>query len=382
MTPTEDLDTTLSAIVRDRAQQWFPDAVGVAPVLIGSRRRIAASLHVFRINHEHSVLIKIQRPVVRDPSAPRRPRVVPRPVLMYREQADAMVAATDHFLRTADPRFRPVRLLDVFDDLKGIVMEYLPWPTLRTLYLRAGTTRSLSPFTRTAFATAGSWLRSYHGSQPVPGATSRDHLSGDFIASLDRLSAHIQAIVGLNRSLETVCARAREMAVDELPAELPLATSHGDFSPANILVAPDGVVAVVDLAGRWLSPPYEDLAYFLVSLDTSRAALLTKGLALSRRAAVSGQESFVTAYSGDTYPPGLHLYRLTALLDVWGSRLATMPRWQWPLVNATFHSLLWQIDDGLRQLQGRRTRGAMAGLIIGLAGGFWNAVAIGVLPPG
>jgi serine/threonine protein kinase len=379
VTQTEDLATTLSAIVRDRAQQWFPHAAGVAPVLIRSQRRIAASLYVFRINQEHSVLIKLQGVVLRDPSAPRRPRVVPRPALMYREQAEAMRAATDHFHRTADPRFRPVLLLDVIDELKAIVMEYLPWPTLRTLYLRAGTTRSLSPFTRTAFATAGSWLRSYHGSQPVPGAASRDHLSSDFIASLDRLSAHIQGIVGLSRTLDEVCHRARQMAVYELPSELPLATSHGDFSPANILVAADGVVAVVDLAGRWLSPPYEDLAYFLVSLDTSRAALLTNGLALSGRAAESARASFVTAYYGDTYPPGLHLYRLNALLDVWGSRLATMPPWQWPLVNARFHSLLRHIDDALREVRGARARGTMAGIIIWIAGTISDAV--GVVPP-
>ena len=121
----------------------------------------------------------------------------------------------------------------------------------------------------------------------------------------------------LGRTIDIGRAAAAGIAV------LPVAMSHGDFAPRNILVDGQGRIAVIDLLARWQAPRYEDLAAFLLAMRTSRVNATTSGL-LFGRAIDRLEPAFLAGYFGGD-PVPLHeirLYELLLLLDKWSARLA------------------------------------------------------------
>jgi aminoglycoside phosphotransferase (APT) family kinase protein len=109
--------------------------------------------------------------------------------------------------------------------------------------------------------------------------------------------------------------------VSRLPEPLPTVVSHGDFAPRNILVDDAGRLAVIDLLARWQAPPYEDLAGFLVSLETSRVNTATRGLVFGR-AVERLEPAFLAGYFGSAPVPrrAIRLYELLLVLDKWSAR--------------------------------------------------------------
>jgi aminoglycoside phosphotransferase (APT) family kinase protein len=106
-----------------------------------------------------------------------------------------------------------------------------------------------------------------------------------------------------------------------LPDPLPTVITHGDFAPRNILVDPAGRMAVIDLLARWQAPPFEDLAGFLVALQTSRANAATRGLVFGRTIERL-EPAFLGGYYGSEPVPrdAIRVFELLLLLDKWSAR--------------------------------------------------------------
>jgi aminoglycoside phosphotransferase (APT) family kinase protein len=120
--------------------------------------------------------------------------------------------------------------------------------------------------------------------------------------------------------LETVIEAGVE-AARRLPDPLPTVITHGDFAPRNILVDGSGRLAVIDLLARWQAPRFEDLAGFLVALQTSRANAATRGLLFGRTIARL-EPAFLSGYYGSEPVPrnAIRVYELLLVLDKWAAR--------------------------------------------------------------
>jgi aminoglycoside phosphotransferase (APT) family kinase protein len=164
---------------------------------------------------------------------------------------------------------------------------------------------------------AGRWLRILHDS-PATTPLTRQEDRSEIVAAFEAYRRYLATETG--RDLSAV-VKAGVDAAGRLPDPLPTVLSHGDFAPRNILVGPSGRVAVIDLLARWKSPPYEDLATFLVALQTNRANAATRGL-LFGRAAKRLEPAFLKGYFGTEPVPrdAIRVYELLLVLDKWAAR--------------------------------------------------------------
>ena len=165
---------------------------------------------------------------------------------------------------------------------------------------------------------AGRWLRILHDtptSTQIVRQGTREEIVDAFAAFGSFLAAETDA-----SQLEAVI-EAGVGAVRRLPDPLPTVITHGDFAPRNILVDGSGRVAVIDLLARWQAPPFEDLAGFLVALQTSRANAATRGLLFGRTIARL-EPAFLSGYYGSEPVPrtAIRVYELLLVLDKWAAR--------------------------------------------------------------
>ena len=158
-------------------------------------------------------------------------------------------------------------------------------------------------------AAAGQWLRILHDtptSRQVVRQGTRQEVADAF-----RSSGRTSRRRRMRADLETVIEAGVE-AARRLPDPLPTVITHGDFAPRNILVDGSGRLAVIDLLARWQAPPFEDLAGFLVALQTSRANAATRGLVFGRTIAKL-EPAFLAGYYGSE-PVPRHAIRVYELL--------------------------------------------------------------------
>ena len=86
--------------------------------------------------------------------------------------------------------------------------------------------------------TAGAWLRAFHGIPPLPHTRVREASRKEFIESIHRFVDFLASAHAQTRLMSRVASVAEASALDCLPRTLPLATSHGDLAPRNILIEP------------------------------------------------------------------------------------------------------------------------------------------------
>jgi aminoglycoside phosphotransferase (APT) family kinase protein len=197
-------------------------------------------------------------------------------------------------------------------------MEAFEGRPLHRLLVRGSFGRAPELRPATLARRAGHWLRVLHD-VPAEDRPVRQGSRADLAEAFMAFGAYL-ARQGVATDLEPVVA-AGVRAASELPDPLPTVVSHGDFAPRNILVDDAGRLAVIDLLARWQSPPYEDLAGFLVALHTSRANAATRGL-LFGRAVERLEPAFLGGYFGPAPVPrqAIRVYELLLLFDKWSAR--------------------------------------------------------------
>jgi aminoglycoside phosphotransferase len=310
--------------LRPRLPDWYPDVDLSAPLAIEhvDERQLStvARVLVSRIDAEPVALI-IKVGWTGLPSGfMDRPRLAPVTTsgerLRMEFEALTMVAARMEELD--DPKLGAIRALGILPGSAALVMEVFPGRPMQRILARGPLerSRSLRP-TRLAWE-AGRWLRVFHD-MPIPDQPVRQGTRQDLADAFTEYGAHLAGHTN-TRDLASM-VQAGIDGVARMPDPLPLSQCHGDFAPRNVLVDADGRLAVIDLLIRWQAPRYEDIAGFLVALDTSRANAATRGL-LFGPAIERLKPAFLAGYFGPDPIPSdaIRVYELLLVLDKWSAR--------------------------------------------------------------
>ena len=319
--------------LRDNAVRYFPD-LAEAEVRVhrtGGREGALSSIQCFSLSSggiQHRVVVKRPPAAGGGQPASGRPRVAPLldPLTKPRQELAALRALERHFEGRGDARFRAVRVLDFLEAEQALVMEESPGRPLARL--AAGAIRLWQPLGgRTlpaSFARIGAWLRAYHELPALAHTRPRIATRDEFVDSIRSLAEYLDAAHPAEHLPEGTPQRVERLCAAWLPHALPLATSHGDLAPRNVLVDPAGRVAVLDTRAAWSAPIYEDLAYFLTATRTPRAQAASLGLAFGPSSLRRLERAFLDGYFAGAPAPmeRIRLFELQALLDKWASQTA------------------------------------------------------------
>lgn len=293
------LEALATAIVRG-ARQWYDTMppCGWNARLLRAQQRAHACLYWFELEPGRIVVAKMAAGAAD-----------------LRREYDMLREVQRQFASVPDERLGVVRPVAFLPNFPALVTEFCPHPTLRSLATRLWS-RDMAGL-EAAFRSSGAWLRAFHSmtsEQRVSRRSGREGFLQSVTACCDRLSAHAPAL-SLPPDLLPWLGSAAERL---LPDTFPLALKHGDYAMRNVLIDPDGKAYALDIGGRWRASPYEDIAYFLTQMDTSRPRMLTGGLAVSREQLTRYQNWFLDGYGRDAVEPDvLVLFRVRALLDRW-----------------------------------------------------------------
>jgi hypothetical protein len=312
----------LEARIRENAARYFPHLAGrdvtlrSIPLRAGSNRLYRCELQPGNGTGAPAELIA---------------KFAPKPLLIE----------FDHFTLLGGHRsgvLRVPRPLDYFPDINALLTEkvegqplsHLVW---RDLHLFAGRRRreSIAGWMRLC----GQWLANYHRVTRGADAAPFDHRwlgkATDTVGELE--SAGFPSRVGL--AARRVLARLHESGTRTLA---PQAHRHGDFSLANVHVG-DRWVCVFDINDKSLECVYEDLSFFLVTLETVNK--WPRHPLFDRRAAVAMKAHFLKGYfesEPDCSPLLLEGHVLKQLLFRCAKQRRNLrrgPRWPRVLFDAT-----------------------------------------------
>jgi aminoglycoside phosphotransferase (APT) family kinase protein len=343
------MDSFLATVLdelRAELPGWYPDVAPDAELRIDDDDERAAA-RVVRVGVTRpagepiELVIKIDTPKP-TPEADDRPRLVPTSGLTDRRRLefDALRFVESRLEEVSDERFHAVRAVGLLPASNALVMEVFDSQPFHRMLARHALSRS-APARDAVAALAGRWLRILHDS-PAATPLVRQQDRAEIVAAFEAYGEYIASMT--HRDVASV-VRIGSEAAGRLPDPLPTVLSHGDFAPRNILVGRRGQVAVIDLLARWKSPPYEDLATFLVALQTSRANAATRGI-LFGRAARHLEPAFLTGYYGSEPVPrdAIRVYELLLVLDKWAARahrnrsLGTVARIRERLIDGHFEA--------------------------------------------
>jgi hypothetical protein len=330
------LNGSLTAFVRDRADEWFACAQphrSQVEVVGHDRRRVSVlyRLKVTANDHQHRLVAKQYWDWLgqKTSSPADEPHVPPR--LFSRVDVDdkapfeyaALSAIYKHFASLADRRFGAVRPLGLFAEQRTVVMEESGAQSLAGLVQQchrlalSNSSRKLQQ----AMQNAGAWLRRFHELPSLPHSRARHTHREDFVHSIRGVVAFLHSTLGDRAIPLELTEIIASVAHAELPTRLPLGLSHTDFAPRNVLVEGNGSIAVIDTLGRWQAPVYEDLGHFLFSLRASEIQVYSQGCWLSETVLRDFEQAFLAGYFGESPFPetALRLFQLQALLYRWAA---------------------------------------------------------------
>jgi aminoglycoside phosphotransferase (APT) family kinase protein len=321
--PVDALESILAEL-RPLVREWYPDADAAAELeVLDIDPRVVAHLirvRVVRTTGPPATLIVKAGSAETAPDTSDRPRLVPMTDQSDRVQLEyeALRTVEARMAEVRDPRFVAVRPLGVLARSNALVMEEFDGEPLHRFLVRRPLRSGVAVAPSALARATGRWLRILHdtpsSTQDVRQGT-RDEVVDAFDAfgsylAAEKVSPHLDEVI------EAGVASARR-----LPDPLPTVITHGDFAPRNILVDRSGRMAVIDLLLRWQAPAFEDLAGFLVALQTSRANAATRGL-LFGRTIERLEPAFLTGYFGSEPVPrnAIRVYELLLVLDKWSAR--------------------------------------------------------------
>lgn len=332
------LGTSIASRVAARASAYFPqlDRNSLKIQLVRESHRPYSAFYEFQLSdraRRYGVIIKIPSlPSPGDGSVAER--VEPcRPSLfgavdshrMAEFEFTSLVAIERHIEKIGDPRLGAIRPLELWRNPNSVVMEQNCGTSLRRFHAAVRRFRigpAGIPFSPDeAIQNAGIWLREYHRLAPLPQTSDRIATRHDF---LDALAAQIGYLIDQGAKRTFLCSVRAEMerhALRALPAQLELATSHGDYAPRNLLIGPRNRVTVLDTLARWRAPIYEDVASFLLALRAPAAQIVSFGMAYERTLLQDLEAQFLKQYFDDEQIPlvPIRLFEGLLLLDRWGA---------------------------------------------------------------
>jgi aminoglycoside phosphotransferase (APT) family kinase protein len=314
---------TILAELRPRVREWYPDADPTAePEVLEVDSRVVA--HVIRVRVARTagppttLIVKAGTTDQADPSD--RPRLVPMTESSERRrlELDALRTVEARLTEVGDPGFEAVRALGILPESTALVMEEFDGQPLHRFLVRRPFRSKPALRPSTLARAAGKWLRILHDT-PTSNQVVRQGTRREIVDAFVEFGSFLAAETDAS-DLEAIIEAGVE-AAGRLPDPLPTVITHGDFAPRNILVDGSGHLAVIDLLARWQAPRFEDLAGFLVALQTSRANAATRGLLFGRTIAKL-EPAFLSGYYGSEPVPrhAIRVYELLLVLDKWAAR--------------------------------------------------------------
>jgi hypothetical protein len=330
----------VSRHINSNALKYYPslDRADSEVRLISEQHRSSSSLYRFEVvNHlvRYNILAK-GIDLANNPkrgenvTTDSRPRLAPGPT-DYRVKPwleyTALKAIYEYFEKLGNPSLGAIRVLDFIQNTQTIIMDEHRDPSLRSLFAktnRLNHLRGKAPDLRRTFFNAGAWLKAYSTLPKVENVITRLPHREDFNESVIKLTDFLSRISGdasfFQRVEKTVIPAANVI----VPANLPLGIGHGDYAMRNILVGANDKITAFDTCAKWKVPIYEDIAYFLIQLETNGLQVLTQGLAIHANALAAYQREFLAGYFGETHIPieVIRLFQIQSLLDSWSSQVS------------------------------------------------------------
>ncbi|MEH6588771.1 MAG: hypothetical protein V7746_00865 [Halioglobus sp.] len=323
--------------LHDNVLNYYPDLDGLTinVRLIDEQHRPFSSLYRFQVQsprESHNIFVKgiplDNSQYDEDHSQESRARLAPmlpdageRTWLEY----EALKIIDDHFQNLGDPRFGTIHVLDYIDNPQTIIMEESSDPSLRFLFAKNNQLNSLlgkSPGLLRAFSNTGAWLRTYSEMPKTENIETRHTHRDDFKKTVVNFTDFLGQLNGDASYFQRVEKETITAADEIIPDKLPLGLGHGDYAMRNILVGENDRITAFDTGAKWRVPIYEDIAYFLVQLETNRLQILTQGLAFHDQTLAAYRREFLAGYFGELPAPVklIKLFQLQLLLDRWSSR--------------------------------------------------------------
>lgn len=334
---TQDISQHISA----NLSNYFPQLTGTdADVrLIDEQHRASSSLYRFEVvNHlAHHKLFAKGVFVAKDPAheahrrADSRPRVSPGPTEAGKKvwlEYNALKAIHEHFETLDNPDFGTIRVLDYIQSPQTIIMEENRDPTLRSLFVKTNRLSDLlgkAPDLHQTLFNTGAWLKAYSALPNAEYAVTRLSRREDFNDTITLLTDYLGRVSGDSAFFQEVAARTIAAANGFMPDSLPMGIGHGDYAMRNLLVGANDRITAFDTCAKWRVPIYEDIAYFLVQLETNGLQIVTQGLAIGKKTLAAYQRDFLAGYFGDTDVPIslIRLFQVQLLLDSWASQFSS-----------------------------------------------------------
>ena len=365
-----------------RARSYFPD-LPKEPVrveMVSSELRRASRLYRFSLharNERRDVVVKV--PLYRGPRGgeielyarprPGRPRVAPRTDAHVKAamEYDALSLIHAHFTALGDARFGTVRPLDFIAERSAIAMDEVKGRRLDQLVGRSSRLHPLPPYRGydldVCFRNAGAWLRAYQAMPKDDGVEVRQATRADFVESARQFGRYLADVLGDREFFDRIVADAARIAGQVLPDALPLGLGHGDYAMRNVLVGESHRVTVFDVLARWRAPIYEDVAYFLIDLQSSWPQILSLGLVTSRARLERYEREFLAGYFGDEPIPlrEIRLFETLVLLDKWVARMARLRRPRGPVKAVTVRVMVLLMKRSFKKSAARLLEAAEPG---------------------
>jgi len=331
----------IAAAARHGAQ-WFPqlDAGRLTVRLAGRRqerpRSLLIRLQLHDGRHEASVVVKARalRTMARGSgTSTSRPILMPPEFLtdvgMARHEFDGLSMISAGFGDSDRTRFGIVRPLAWLPEHAAFVMDHVSDQTLRQRLMVNSRFRPGGPRLKdAALVNAGAWLRIYHGLRPSGLLQPRLGQRAQVTELFEQYAKFLAERAGHNSFFAALARIGTAQAEAVLPVDLPVAVGHGDFVARNLFESPSGRITVIDPMPRWLVPPYEDIARFIVGMRLLGLQIVTHGMAFGQRELDAYEDAFVRGYFGeDPVPTGtLDVYHLLILMDKWSAAQVRDPR--------------------------------------------------------
>ena len=331
----------ISRHIRANALKYYPylDGAETEVRLLSEQHRASSSLYRFElVNNRVSYTIFAKGTALANHSKQdeiatidARPRLAPGPtdfrVKTWLEY-NALKAIYEHIESLDNPSFGAIRILDFIQNSQTIIMDEHNEPNLRSLFTQTNRlSRALgrrAPDLRRAFFNAGAWLKAYSALPIVENVTTRLPRREDFTASVSLFTDFLGRVTGDTSFFQRIEKIVIPAAEEFMPCNLPLGIGHGDYAMRNILVGVNDRITAFDTCAKWKVPVYEDIAYFLVQLETNGLQVLTQGFAFHAETIATYQKEFLAGYFGGTHIPikVIRLFQIQLLLDSWSSQVS------------------------------------------------------------
>ena len=247
----------------------------------------------------------------------------------------ALVAFARHVDQQDDPRFFAVRVLDSLLDDQVLLMEKADARPLSQLLKSASRLHVGKASTELleAHRAAGNCLRMFHAMPAGHLRHDRGTTKQEFLDWLDAGEQYVQHDPFSREFFLRICPEVYRAARQLLPDQLPSGPLHDDFAPRNVLVDDAGRVALIDMLEEWTGCTWQDVAHFLVAIETNKLQSLSGGRLFTSPTMHHLREAFLVGYYGDdAIPrPALALFESQLALTKWAAavhRLRTAGGWR------------------------------------------------------